>query len=1070
MTAPDARRYTPPLAVAAAAALTASLLHTTPAHADGEPAIPPGDVWQAPQEPDDTAQGGDPPEQDWQMPHERESQTRADSDQLPDDLGTMAEESCDDGTNRGIQDWYPLERHQISDRLELAVNLDNGNAVLRHRDTTISGTGMDLSVSSVYNSQDLGANGWKMSTGTDVGLDIDDESGDAVLRGPSGSCETFTSEGDGEFTTPEEMEADLNRQDNGRYSLDFHAGPYADQMWDFTADGWLYAQSDHNGNSITLGYDSDGLVSSLTDTQDRTTSIDWHEQRIGPTELADPTGTTAAEYTYNADGLLDQITDRDGNELSFGYDDDQHLAEITDARGNDWQLSYDAGGRVTSLTEPVTDEEEATTSYSYEDDTTEVTDARGNAATHTFDEQGRQEEATDAEGHSQSASWTGSADIASVTDPAGASTTYDYDDLNNMVGTELPTGAEYALGYGDSANPHRPTGITGPEGDEVELSYDERGNLTEVHYPDEDVTEFTYTYNNNGTLASETNAEGATTEFSYDDQGNLTEIDQPGQLGSTTFTYDSLSRVVSQTDGNGTRLDYAYDALDRVVEISQDDDLVQSMEYDANGNLSATHTSQASLVHSYDHRGAHTSTGRDDGDDHELTSYSYDEVGNLAALTTQDQETSYAYDEANRLVALTDPLGDETTFVLDETGQRTGTDFPDGAAQSNTFDETGRLVGLEMTDADDSVLLEAEYSYTTGDGEDAERMQERTVNGESEEFSYDELGRLTSNGEVDYTYDDAGNLLSAGDREYAYSDANQAIEAEGSELEYDQAGNLVEVGSDTELDYSSTGQMTERTEDGASVLEVGYDTFDQTQRRTITDATGEQDSERTLTNTALGVSVLEEDGQDTHAVRDPEGQLVSLVDADEQERFHAALDQQNSTLALHGDGVTADEADVAYDYEPYGQSGVTASGERGEEAAQANPFTFIGGYELGNGDQALGHRYLSGSTSQFTQQDPSWIEGNLYAYSEGDPINKSDPSGLSTVGASIRDGAGTGAAIGGSVGCVGGGAVGAVTGAPALGLGSVGGAAVGCVGGFGLGTAVGTTIGTAWGAGSHLLG
>ncbi|TQN27703.1 RHS repeat-associated protein [Haloactinospora alba] len=990
------------IAVATAAVTTAALLHT-PAHAEQNSSpdtqdVPSGDSWQPDEEVDRDPSGGEPPEEDWKQPHEREADQQDGLSAQDTDID--AEDSCDDGTNRGVQDHYPLQRHQISDRLELDVNLENGNTVLRHRELTIPGTGIDLSLSSVYNSQDLGTNGWKLNTGTDVGLDFITDSDDVVFRGPSGFCETFTDQGDGTFASPEDMEADLEELDNGRYALTFHQGPYADQMWTFTADGWLYAQSDHNGNTTTLNYDDDGLITSITDDQDRVTELDWHQNRIGLTEITDPTGATAADYSYNADGQLTEITDRAGNDITFAYDDNNHLSEITNARGHTWNLDHDTAGQLTELDQPVTGDERAVTTYDHGEAETEVTDPRGNTSTHTFDEQGRQEEATDPEGNTRSTTWTAAASVAAATDPAGASTTYDYDDLNNMVGTQLPSGAEYQIGYADSANPHKPTSITAPE-EEVELDYDDRGNLTQIRRPGAEEPEQSLEYNNNGTLASQTNGQGAKTEFSYDEDGNLTEIDQPDPLGTTSFTYDALSRVTSVTDGNGTTLEYAYDKLDRVVEIVHDGDIRQSTEYNPNGDVTATHTPQATVAHAYNKRGEVANTGRDDGQDHESYDYTYDQAGNLTSLSEHGATTDYAYDTANRLTTVTDDSGGETTIGYDEAGNRDEITFPDGATQSLDHNEAGLLTESVMANADGDTLAEAAYSYTDDDGQDTTKLQSRTVNGQSREFTYDERGRLTSDGHTDYTYDEADNLTSAGDTDYQVNKADQVTEVDDTELGYDQAGNLTEAGQ-TDIDYSPTGQMVDKDAgNSASDLQVSYDTADSTQRRTITQGSGDNQTEHTLTNTALGISSIEQDdGDRTRYVRDPDGRMLGMITGGQ--RYNAATDAQNSTLALAEDGTESTDPDVAYDYTPYGQT-ETATAGSGDQAAQTNPFTYTGAYELDNGDKALGHRYLSQRTHRFTQQDPSWQEDNLYTYAECDPINKMDRNGLSACGWAIGD-------------------------------------------------------------------
>ncbi|WP_247665966.1 hypothetical protein [Nocardiopsis sp. B62] len=56
-------------------------------------------------------------------------------------------------------------------------------------------------------------------------------------------------------------------------------------------------------------------------------------------------------------------------------------------------------------------------------------------------------------------------------------------------------------------------------------------------------------------------------------------------------------------------------------------------------------------------------------------------------------------------------------------------------------------------------------------------------------------------------------------------------------------------------------------------------------------------SDHQLSNTALGVINIASEGERTSFVRDPNGQLISMVAWDGDERFHYTLDHQNTVLA-----------------------------------------------------------------------------------------------------------------------------------------------------------------------------
>ncbi|WP_238581045.1 RHS repeat-associated core domain-containing protein [Streptomonospora alba] len=1030
------RPFTAVGAAATTLVLGASLLAAPPAladenspHSPAERTVPAPDTW-SPSKADQKPAGGKPPEQAWR-PADADDQEQQRSPGWSCSTG---------GENLGIHSWYPMERHQISDRLDLDINVESGNAVLRHRDLTIRGTGLDLNFNSVYNSRDLTTK-WKQSYGRDIGLMI--ESDRIAFHGPTGSCDTFHSDGDGGWETPSGVNAELVELANGTFTLTYTKGRFQDEVWYFNSSGWATARSDRNGNKIDLRYTTGGNLASATDTQGRTTRVEWDEENIRPTRLIDPTGETAAAYEYSGDSHQPStLVDRAGQEIDFGYTDG-YLTSITDATGATWQLSYDTQGRVTSLTAP-TEDGGATTEFDHGDGETTVTDPNGGESVFEFDDQGRQTTATDQVDNSRSQEWTANSDVATTTDALDASVTYDYDNANNLIGTELPTGAETSIGYADSANPTKPTSVTSPDGDEHTITYDQAGNPLRYRSTDEDITVASLSYNGNGTVASVTDGNLNRTTYDYDAAGNMVKLEEPGPIGAMTYTYDALSRVTSVTDGNGVKLEYGYDKLDRVVSISRDGELIQSTTYDGNGRTTATHTDQASLSYTYDGRGDLLKTVRSDADGEEKTTYAYDAAGNLTEMTELGATTTYTYDAAFRLDELTDPTGATTAFDYDENNRRTGIEHPDGATQSKDYDESGRLTSLEATNAAGEIVTKASYSYDN-DGSDSGQLQSTTVDGETEDYTYDGMDRLTSDGETDYTYDDAGNLLSAGGDEFTYNNADQATQARGDELAHDKAGNLVEKAG-AQLQYSPTNQWTKTdTAQGDLQTSISYDTANSTQVRGITDIKGDTRIDRQVVNTALGISDIASDGERTRYVRDPNGTLISMIDGADDTRYHYTTDHQSSVLSVTQAGSEADAPAVDYDYTPYGQTTTNAAGDADTRAAGLNPFTYTGAYQFQNGTLHLGHRFFSPGINQFTQPDPSRQERNNYTYAGCDPINNTDPTGLMSAQAGGR----LGASVGSMAMAAGFAAAGAcaVTAPACLAGMAVGGAAAGAAGG-----------------------
>ncbi|MCA4135312.1 RHS repeat-associated core domain-containing protein [Arthrobacter sp. M4] len=68
--------------------------------------------------------------------------------------------------------------------------------------------------------------------------------------------------------------------------------------------------------------------------------------------------------------------------------------------------------------------------------------------------------------------------------------------------------------------------------------------------------------------------------------------------------------------------------------------------------------------------------------------------------------------------------------------------------------------------------------------------------------------------------------------------------------------------------------------------------------------------------------------------------------------------------------------------------------------AATNPWQYAGGYkDASTGYIKFGARYYNPTLGRFTQADPSAQEINLYGYAAANPMNNTDPTGLTFEGA-----------------------------------------------------------------------
>ncbi|WP_158073442.1 RHS repeat-associated core domain-containing protein [Actinophytocola xanthii] len=924
-----------------------------------------------------------------------------------------------------------MERFRISDRLQFAVNLSNGNLWVDHLALSVRGTGLNLNLRMshgvVYSERR-----WHVNAGRSMALDLSFT--DTVLMPTDGkSCARFTANGTGGYSMASNgLRAKLVKNAGGSYTVRFID---TGETWNYNPNGWLLNRTDRNGNAIVYYYNTDGSLASIADTQGRVTTFEAIGARV--TRVVDPSGETAAEYTYDSNNNLVEIEDREGETIQIGYNADGRVESLIDQLGRTWSLTYN-GGKVSGVTTPRQSGGAVTTSFTYDSATqTTQTDPNNNKTTYTFDSQRRQIQAKDALGHTQSQSWTANSDIQSTTDGLNNSTTGTYDTIGNLLTRRLPTGATATVGYTSPDHPNLPTSTTDPAGRQLTREYDAGGNVTKIRSTPLNADIETRDYSGpKNLLTTVTDGNGRETDYGYDPAGNLTLITPPAPLGQTRLTYDSLSRVSSITDGNGKRIDYAYDRLDRIVAISEHNGpVLQTMSYDAVGGMATRNHGMVSTTFSYDTYPSGrliTTAVRTSAGASETVSYTYDKVGNLKTLVDPAGVATYGYDAANRLTSLADPFGQSTTFGYDNADRRTTTTFPGAGSQTNTYDNSGRLTGVMAKNTAGTELFKASYNYSV-DGADRDQIQSRTVNGNTITYTYDSLQHLTQAGSTSYTVDNNDNTTQFDGAPFTINAADQLTAYPNSTVTYDGAGNTKTITSPTGTatwNYTATNQLTTAVLGQTTQVSADYDTTDQTQVRRITENTSGTTTEHVFTHTALGLSSIKVNGTRTSVARDPDGRLVTQQKG--TTRHNLIIDHQGSVLAaLTTTGTLA----ATPARTPYGRSTTSP--------APVTPFGYHGGYTLNNGLVLFGYRYYNPSIGRFTAPDPTRQERNDYAYAQADPINNSDPTGawsLPSIGGTV------GGFIGGAIG------VGLAAACPATaGLGCLGASAVmgGLLGGTG---------------------
>ena len=456
-------------------------------------------------------------------------------------------------------------------------------------------------------------------------------------------------------------------------------------------------------------------------------------------------------YRYDQfDGLID-ITDRNGNTLTFSDDGIQHssgigidfirdgagrIKEIIDLADESILYDYNSAGELVS----VTNQAGTTATYTYLPDPAHYLDEgfdhngmRDFKVTY-FDD-GRFNEILDALGNPiQQQNYELNNQRETILDANGNPTILLYDERGNILEEEDAAGNKTIRRYEDSAHPDLETTIIDRRGMVTERQYDPLGNVKKIlEWGPQDAPFVTpivtdYTYNGRNDVTSVKNANQAMTVFGYDPlgKGNL-ELITNAELKPASFTYDDQGRPETYTDFNGNTTTFVYNAPDcgcaNPKEVIAEDGTRRTYEYNQFGQVKLekyfeaddTLVEQIQTVYDASGRVIREITGIDGADplhgkvevrrfymgellDWEIivNPLSLDGDNLLESPATPvahrlSRITDYEYDANDRLIQQTDAEGGIVRFRYDAKGNRILLQDPVGNITTWTYDVLNRV-------------------------------------------------------------------------------------------------------------------------------------------------------------------------------------------------------------------------------------------------------------------------------------------------------------------------------------------------------------------------------------------
>ena len=321
---------------------------------------------------------------------------------------------------------------------------------------------------------------------------------------------------------------------------------------------------------------------------------------------------------------------------------------------------------------------------------------------------------------------------------------YDYDNTKRFLKKEwqTPAAAEMLYTYdtwGDVLSAIDMTDVTHPL--TTRYQYDGWGNLIKTIHP---------------TNAVETSSInwGSSTDMKY-------YIEESGTGKPTVKTwYDSYGRKTlcqyALPCGVQHKETYAYNAKDQVLRKSVSDGKLAYMEllsYDKLGRMTSDNQTQRGKNYSYAYgnRSVTTKIGgksytkttdawgnvKTSSDPVSSVSYVYNSMGKPVEIDCEGSKTLVEYDAVGNKTSMTDPDAGTTTYEYAADGKLLKQTDACGIVTTNTYDELGRLTTSHVGD------MEITRTYGTS-GNDNLQLIKTTCSNNSESYSYDVFGRLTS--------------------------------------------------------------------------------------------------------------------------------------------------------------------------------------------------------------------------------------------------------------------------------------------------------------------------------------
>ena len=691
----------------------------------------------------------------------------------------------------------------------------------------------------------------------------------------------------------------------------------------YDAQGFLKEVEDHTGRKLTFFY-MEGNLSEVTDPEGNTISYRYGENgKIRA--VKNPRGILTVRNEYDEKGRITRQRFPDKGEMLYAYEEAGGRTTLTERNGT--SITYVQDGRLRNIRTIYHDDTEEKNAYDDRDLRTSRQDRNGNTTRYAYDGKGNLTHITNALGQETHFAYNGDRKLTSVTICGREMLKNRYDEKGRLTSVADALGRTRKTLYNEMG---LATAIIAPDGSRLEISYDKRGNITGIRDPYG--AETSYHYDALNRVTDTTDGNGNTWRYAYDRKDRLIRTTSP-EGKSRSYAYNESGKVTRITDFDGAESTIEYNSLNRPECLTDKEGRKTYRNYDLMWNISQE-TAPSGAVARYhydrDNRLAEIEICAGEGREPErIVRYSHDPNGNLleAANAAPMEEGAlstvrYEYDALNRVTAQVDAAGGRTEYEYDQWGNLVCVTDPAGNRSAFTYNEAG-----ERTSETDSLGNVTRYEYNVlgqavciTDPAGRKTMQEYGPGGRLLKTVYPD-GRSVS-----YTYDKNGNIKTKENSDgytltYAYDCMNRVTDITSSEgqnkhYEYDALGNVTSMtdanGNRTSYEYTLSGKLSAVTDALGNRTEYRYDAADSLVFLCQKGKEGEPEHITEYIRDPFGRVETMRDalGMEEHYTYDPLGRMKTKTDRDGFTTTYGYTPDGKTASILYGDGT---KTEMEYD-------------------------------------------------------------------------------------------------------------------------------------------------------------